>query len=665
MNQIVLLCFALVAFPFLSFAILSFGKEKQTFWPWIAIFFQTIAFIISILIFTNGFGEEPIFFALDWINLAAGVNFDIGIAIDDHAVLMLLVVQLVSLLVHFYAVVYFEHDRARNRFFSFLGLFIFAMNGLVLADNLLMLFVFWELVGFSSYLLIGFWYDKPAAAAASKKAFVVNRIADLGLVVAILIFWSEYDTLNIHQLKHVVFHFHESFIWLHVAGFGLFLGCMGKSAQFPFQIWLPDAMEGPTPVSALIHAATMVAAGIYLLVKMVFLLTPDVMQTIALVGSVTAFLGAFFALTQFDLKRVLAFSTISQLGFMMAGIGTGGAEAAFFHLTTHAFFKACLFLSAGSVIHAMQHALEKLQSKSPNETFDPQDMRNMGGLMKVMPFTFIGFTLSGFALAGIPFFSGFLSKDAILVSVYNNANGIFDWVVFALLVVTPCFTTYYIFKLLFTVFGGKLKVENQLKESNSSIHESKWLMVVPIIIFSLLSLAFVFSKNPFDFENGWLMSEIVLNKQSYSQNHLLLGFVSIAAILFGITALIIRNSNSDYKLSNTWLYKLSLNQLYMNEILHRAFVNPTILISDKIAIFDLHFVDRAVNLLAVSQVVIANIIAWIDRTIVDGIVNSFGFIANWFGKLFSKFQNGQIQNYIFYTLLVVVFVLVYLLVFNR
>ncbi|MFN0049818.1 MAG: proton-conducting transporter membrane subunit, partial [Cytophagales bacterium] len=244
MNVLVFLSLGVVLFPFFVLLLYTITRSKSSLFPWFAIGIQAITFTISIYLFISIFGYTPVNQSFDWLKLTEGISFSFGLYLDDHSVLMLLVVQLVSLLVHIYSFVYFEGETSRNRFFGFLGLFICAMNGLVLADNLLMLFVFWELVGFASYLLIGFWFDRDGAVAASKKAFIINRIADLGFMAAIVIFWSQYDTLNIHQLKYVIFHFHESFAWLHIAGFGLFLACMGKSAQFPFQIWLPDAMEG-------------------------------------------------------------------------------------------------------------------------------------------------------------------------------------------------------------------------------------------------------------------------------------------------------------------------------------------------------------------------------------------------------------------------------------
>jgi len=665
-TSIAILTAILFLAPIFSFLVLIFFNEiKSPNLAWVSVAMQFLGLASSIYMFSLQWSNEPYMLEYEWFALAENISIFTGIWIDSHTVLMLVVVNLVALLVNIYSLGYMKGEKNYNRYFAYLSLFIFAMNGLVLADNLLLLFIFWELVGFASYLLIGFWFDKESAAKANKKAFILNRIADLGLLAGILIFWSEYDTLNIHQLKYVVFHFHESFLLLHLAGFGLFLGCMGKSAQFPFQLWLPDAMEGPTPVSALIHAATMVAAGVYLMVKMAFLLTPDVLQTIAIIGSITALIGAFFAISQTDLKRVLAFSTVSQLGFMMAGLGSGGTEAAFFHLITHAFFKACLFLCAGSVIHAMKHAICELKIKGENKFLDPQDMRNMGGLWNQMPITFIAYTVSGLALAGVPFFSGFLSKDAILVAAYSNAfnsENPIGFIVFALLVATSFLTSYYVFKQLFAVFGSKLRIEPLLQPYNIRIHESKLAITIPLIILSFLCIGFVFSTHPFDFDNAWLMRQLVQNHEIYSQQHGVIAVISIDAIIIGLVAFIVRKWYYKKDYSNSLLRKYSFNQLYMNELSHLVFIKPSIFLSTTIASFDTFIIDKSVNLLGASQVIFAHIVTWIDRTFIDGIVNGTGFLANTIGKLFSKTQNGQIQTYILYTIFIVVSILLFLMI---
>ena len=297
------------------------------------------------------------------------------------------------------------------------------MIGIIFSSNLIMLFIFWELVGLSSYLLIGFWYEKDSAIKANKKAFLTNRIGDAGFMIGILILYTYTGNLDFDYL--IQWFNSENSIpssWTFVLGLGLFFGCVGKSAQFPLQVWLPDAMEGPTPVSALIHAATMVAAGIYLIARVFFILSDDVLLFIAYTGAITAFMGAIAACTQSDIKKVLAFSTISQLGYMVLALGVGAFDAALFHLVTHAFFKACLFLGSGSIIHSLHHLEHETDTH-----FDPQNMLLMGGLRKKMPLTFITYCIATAALVGVPLFSGFLSKDAILLAtldfgVYNNKH---------------------------------------------------------------------------------------------------------------------------------------------------------------------------------------------------------------------------------------------------
>ncbi|HLF34438.1 MAG TPA: proton-conducting transporter membrane subunit, partial [Cyclobacteriaceae bacterium] len=345
--------------PLLSFMIMNLSGWKNGINPgWIASGLVGCASLAAWLLFFitwNSTANHPF---SEWIRLEAAGNaivFNVGFLIDNVSTLMAGIVLTVSFLIHIFSIDYMRGEANYNRYFSFLGFFTFSMLGIVLADNLLMVFIFWELVGFSSYLLIGFWFHKPTAAYAARKAFMVNRIGDLGFLVALMTLWSLFGTLDIQELKEGFtvmaasgegnYRNHE--IWLFIAGAGIFSGAVGKSAQFPLLVWLPDAMEGPTPVSALIHAATMVAAGVYLLARTFALLTMPVLDIILITGSLTAFMGAVAALTQNDIKKVLAYSTISQLGFMVMGIGAGARDAALFHLFTHAFFKAGLFLSAG------------------------------------------------------------------------------------------------------------------------------------------------------------------------------------------------------------------------------------------------------------------------------------------------------------------------------
>jgi NADH-quinone oxidoreductase subunit L len=379
-----------------------------------------------------------------------------------------MVVCTISFLVHLYSTGYMHGDRRYERFFAFLGFFTFSMLGIVLSNNLFFLYVFWELVGLASYLLIGFFFHKHSAANANKKAFLTNRVGDFGFWLGILAFFTVTGTLNYFELFA---HVHAGTIkgtLLAWAGVGLFMGCVGKSAQMPLHIWLPDAMEGPTPVSALIHAATMVAAGVYMVARLAPLFGPQAMLVILYVGSITAFIAATIALVKTDIKRVLAFSTLSQLGYMVMSLGAGDSVNAMFHLTTHAMFKALLFLGAGSVIHAVHS----------------QEMPDMGGLRKKTPITFVTFLIATLAIAGVPGLSGFYSKDGILGSTL--AFGMTDghYVPFILGITAAALTPFYMFRIVFMTFFGKPRDQHKYDHA----HESGWNMTVPLMILAALSI---------------------------------------------------------------------------------------------------------------------------------------------------------------------------------
>ena len=354
-----------------------------------------------------------------------GHTIALGILADNLASIMLVVVTLISFLVHLFSAEYMRdpsmHGGRFNRYYAFLGLFTFSMIGIVIANNLLMIYIFWELVGLSSYLLIGYWYERPAPGYASRKAFITNRIGDIGMFAGIMILYTQFGTFRLAEIFDRIAAGGLPFgseAWLTAAGILLFCGAVGKSAQFPLNVWLPDAMEGPTPVSALIHAATMVAAGVYLTARIFPLLTANAMLVIAVVGAITAFMAATMALVQWDLKKVLAFSTVSQLGYMVMALGVGAYDAAIFHLVAHAMFKACLFLGAGSVIHRMHGALHELHDHAR----DPQDMRYMGGLRRKMPRTWLAMLVATLSISGVPLFSGYMSKDEILTGTWAFRN---------------------------------------------------------------------------------------------------------------------------------------------------------------------------------------------------------------------------------------------------
>jgi NADH-quinone oxidoreductase subunit L len=381
------------------------------------------------------------------------------------SLMMMLIVTGVGGAIHIYSFGYMHEDSGFSRFFACMSLFTFSMLGVVLANNFIELFIFWELVGVSSYLLIGFWFEKPSASDAAKKAFITNRLGDFGFLLGILMVWGLLGSLNFTSLQNQLAANHAALGGMaSIAALLIFCGAMGKSAQFPLHVWLPDAMEGPTPVSALIHAATMVAAGVYMLCRIIFLLDPTALLVIAYIGGFTALLSALIAIQQNDIKRILAYSTLSQLGYMVMAVGLAGPTPAMFHLTTHAFFKALLFLGAGSVIIVLHHE---------------QDIWKMGGLKKKMPVTFWTFLIGALALCGVPPFSGFYSKDGILA----QALLVHNYPLFAVAVLVAMLTTFYMFRLFFVAFLGSPKTE-----AASHAHESPSVMVWPLRILAVLSL---------------------------------------------------------------------------------------------------------------------------------------------------------------------------------
>ena len=592
-----------------------------------------------------------------WLDLAT-TQITVGLLVDNIAVIMLMVVTLVSGLVHLYSVGYMHGDPRYYRFFGFLGLFSFSMLGLVLVDNFLLLYVFWELVGLSSYLLIGFWYEKPAAAAACKKAFLVNRIGDLGFFIGIMIiFWKlgvfDYDSVY----QGVAAGGIEGWL-LTAAGLCLFCGAIGKSAQFPLHVWLPDAMEGPTPVSALIHAATMVAAGVYMVTRMFPILTPDALVVIAYIGGITAILGATIAVAQHDIKRVLAYSTISQLGYMIMGLGVGAYVAGFFHLVTHAAFKACLFLGSGSVIHAMHHVYAK-------SDVDPQDMRNMGGLKSKMPLTFWTFMLATVALAGVPLTSGFLSKDAILAGVLSF--GAFEHPQHFLLPIlgfaAALLTAYYMFRLIFMTFYGKPAEERVVADA----HESPRTMTVPLVVLSGLSLWFWFSPNPAG--EGWFhhlvqkpASAALAGAHSAAAHgahgshaaHYLAMALSIAVAGLGIYIAYKRFYNrraemiahEERLLAESWLFRALNRKWYFDEIYEATFLRLLAGLRMSLNWFDANVVDGLVNASAMVTRGISYIGGLFDKWGVDGLVNGVAGVVTWAGGRLRLVQTGRLQTYV-------------------
>jgi len=467
--------------PLLSFFInIAVGKRLPRKGDWLCLGTIAIGLAMSIGIFYEVFrAYDPNFryhVVFPWLTIGDRAVFNTGILIDNVTAVMLLVVTIVSTLVHLFSIGYMHGDPRYSRYFAYLSIFSFSMLGLVLAESFLFIYIFWELVGLSSYLLIGFWFEKKSASDAGKKAFIVNRVGDFGFLIGILIIYATCGVLGYDQVFLAIGEGKLSGTLLTLAGIGVFCGAIGKSAQFPLHVWLPDAMEGPTPVSALIHAATMVAAGVYLVGRVYPMFTPDAFLFIAYFGLITLFITASIALAQNDIKKVLAYSTCSQLGYMIMGLGVGGYTAGLAHLTTHAAFKACLFLGSGSVIHAVHS----------------QDIQEMGGLRKKMPITFATFLIATLAISGVPGFSGFYSKDMILGAALEfgmkSANPL-HMIFFIGALFTAGLTAFYMFRLVILTFFGAPKDHHKFDHA----HESPPSMWVPLVILAGLSFSFWYS----------------------------------------------------------------------------------------------------------------------------------------------------------------------------
>jgi NADH-quinone oxidoreductase subunit L len=531
--------------------------------------------------------------SFDWFGVGS-TAFRFGFFLDSLTATMLLLVHGVALLVQVYSLGYLRDEPARARYFAFLHLFVGAMLLLVVTDNLLVLYGGWELVGLASYLLIGFWYQRPQAAQAAKKAFLMNRVGDVCLLLGVFGVFRESGNFQF-SIFNAQFSIGTSLL--------LFGGVIGKSAQFPLHTWLPDAMEGPTPVSALLHAATMVAAGVFLLGRIVPFMPPEALAVVGAVGAVSTVLGAVYALSQTDIKRVLAYSTISQLGLMVLGMGVGAREAALFHLLTHAFFKAGLFLAAGSVIHALHHE---------------QDMRHMGGLRKKLPLTFAAYAVCAAALAGVPLTSGFLSKDALIAESFRwaseQANGL-AYVLPASALASAALTAAYLTRQVSLVFFGEFRGE---PNTFAHVHEPPLSMRVPVLLLAALSLGWVVWLNPFAVGEVPLWVEI-----------------GAALALLGGAAGAWLNRNKATPLVPT------LDVFYDN-----IFVKTTLRLGAATAWFDRRVVDRLVDGLGIFGVVLAHVVAWIDKYFVDGLVNGAAWLAGRFGQLTRSVQAGRVQGYV-------------------
>lgn len=661
MQSLVLISLFLI--PLATFLWLIFDHEAGLFRAsLVAIVSNAITLAVSLyLTWMSVHNKQYLDIEVQWFSIVgAGDIGKLSLLFDNQACIMLLVVNVVSLLVIFYSIEYKRKDRHPHRYFAYIVLFVWAMTGVVAFTHLLAQFVFWELVGFCSYLLIGFWFDKEKAVQANKKAFLINRVADLGFLAAMLILYQGAGTLQASNLAQSELISHHALYW---AGLALVVGCMGKSAQFPFQVWLPDAMEGPTPVSALIHAATMVAAGVYVLVRYSFLLLPEVLDILTCVGLMTSLLGAYFALTQYDIKRVLAFSTISQLGLMVCAIGLGAPEAAYYHMITHAFFKACLFLSAGSVIHGFYHIYKSLEKHNPTLYFDKQDMRNMGGVYKFMPVTTAAFAVSALSLAGLPYVStGFMSKEIILNEAYilSGENRWYILAFYALLLVSSM-SAFYMARVLFMVFTGRLRIVKLLANREVSLHDSSLYMLIPLVVLALLS---IYLFLPVDLH--YISINSLAGPNLYEEVTLSIGIISSLAFGGGIffaynlfDPSILKKPQARIMGSalKKWLYRWSYWQLFMDDFYKQYAVQPILRLSAYISWVEKSILDRFVLLFGVLHVVLAHVFYWLERYTIDGTVKGISGAVQLSGRFSRSMVSGnwklQLVASLIFTLLII------------
>ena len=581
-------------------------------------------------------------------------NFQLNweLLLDPLSAVMIMVVTGVGTLIHLYSIGYMHGEVGYYRFFSYLNLFAFAMLMLVLGGNALVMFIGWEGVGLCSYLLIGYYYEKKSASTAANKAFIVNRVGDFGFLCGLLtLFWAFAEkglwTLNFVEIAEHGYLLESGGLLITVVTLCFFLGATGKSAQIPLFTWLPDAMEGPTPVSALIHAATMVTAGVYMIGRMsgLFAMAPATMMTIAIVGGLTAFFAATIGLAQNDIKRVLAYSTVSQLGYMFLAMGVGAFSAGIFHLMTHAFFKACLFLGSGSVIHGMHHAYHHAHLHD-----DPQDMRNMGGLRKKMPITFITFLVSTIAISGIPFFSGFFSKDEILWWSFGSTRG--HWMLWLLGAAAAGMTAFYMFRLVFMTFFGEQKTDPRAKDH---IPESPFTITIPLMVLGALALLggyvgvpkILGGINRFDaflapvFEHAQHLNGIHAHGALSTEYTLMAVSVAVAVVgIFVAWVMYIKNPELPGKFVARFegMHRIIFNKWYVDELYDAVFVNPC----KKIGTF-------------LWQVV--------DARLVDGVVNGCAWVIRGVGTGLRYTQSGYLYNYAM-AMVVGVVVIVGIYVFN-
>jgi len=586
-----------------------------------------LAFILSFFVFVDllHLAPEHRVFEKDYFTWIGSGSFEsiAGLQVDPLSVVMIMMVSGVGFIIHVYSVGYMQDDDGFYRYFTYLNLFTFSMLLLVLANNFLLMFIGWEGVGLCSYLLIGYWFEKKSASSAGMKAFIVNRVGDFGFILGIMLIFVTFNTIDFTEV------FQAAPEHLQMGGFVvtmitllLFVGAIGKSAQIPLYTWLPDAMEGPTPVSALIHAATMVTAGVYMVVRcnVLYTLAPFSLTVVAVIGGVTALFAATIGLAQNDIKRVLAYSTVSQIGFMFLACGVGAYIAGIFHLVTHSFFKALLFLGAGSVIHGLG---------------GEQDMRKMGGLRKYMPTTYKTFLIGTLAIAGIPPFAGFFSKDEVLLEAFTKGS----LLIWGLGAFAALLTAFYMFRLLFMTFCGK---SNMSKHAEAHVHESPMIILIPLLVLAFLSIGGGFIGFPTASAINSFLAPVIggghhgtvdggsLHHVSAGMMFSMMGIstgIAIAGILIAYL-MYIKNPDLPAKIAKKFklIYTIVYNKYYVDEIYDATIVNPTVKTS---------------------------FILWriVDVRIIDGFVNAIARIVELKGEVLKLFQTGYVRNYAFSILL--------------
>jgi len=619
------LALALLLSPFFGFLFnVFFGKKvSRTVSGAIGTLTVIVSFLLSICFFAqlNENGKPFEISLFDWIQVS-NFKLDFGILLDQLSLLWLLFVTGIGSLIHLYSISYMHDDENSHKFFAYLNLFVFFMITLVVGSNLLVMFIGWEGVGLCSYLLIGFWYKNQDYNDAAKKAFIMNRIGDLGFLIGMFIIAALFSTLNYTELKQAVVSGDANTAMLGVAALCLFIGACGKSAQLPLYTWLPDAMAGPTPVSALIHAATMVTAGIFMVTRMNFLfdLTPEVQNIIAIVGAATALVAASIGLLQNDIKKVLAYSTVSQLGLMFLALGLGAYNVAVFHVITHAFFKACLFLGSGSVIHGLH---------------GEQDMRKMGGLRKAMPITFWTMMISTLAIAGIFPFAGFWSKDEILMVAFEHNKVL--WIVAS---IASIMTAFYMFRLMYLTFFKEFR---GTEEQKHHLHESPSLITIPLIILAILAVIGGAINLPGSTWLNHFLEPILSGKHeehALGTHEFMLMGIALAGAIVGII----------------WANAKYIKQSFVPK-------EDAAIVGFNKTIYNKYYVDEFYTLLIVKPINgLANFFRTTLEPTLGKVVFSLGTVANGLGTQGKKLQNGNIGLYLFAFVIGVCAIITYLFI---